>query len=76
MIELVAIVMVFSIPLTAIITTHTRKQTKLKQSMLADQLELEKLKQENFVIETEKLRLELEQMRLEEPKKDHLFLNK
>lgn len=76
MIELVAIVMVFSIPLTAIITTHTRQHTKLKQSMLADQLELEKLKQENFMIETEKLRLELEQMRLEESKKDHQFLIK
>lgn len=76
MVELVAIVLVFSIPLTAIITTHMRKQTRLKQSMLADQLELEKLKQENFVIETDKLRLELEQMRLEEPKKDHQFLIK
>ncbi|MTD31508.1 hypothetical protein [Planomicrobium sp. YIM 101495] len=76
MVDLVAVVMIFSIPLTAIITTHSRKQTRLKQSMLADQLELEKVKQENFLIETEKLRLELEQMRLEEPKKDHQFLIK
>lgn len=77
MVDLIAVVMIFSIPLSAIITTHLHKQTKLKKAMLEHELELEKLKQENFVIETEKLRLQLEQMRLEDSTKEqHRFLIK
>ncbi|AZU64640.1 hypothetical protein [Neobacillus mesonae] len=65
---LVAIVMVFGIPITAIVTSHFQKQTKLKAGMVKDQLELEKLKHENYLIETEKMRLELEKMKLDSPK--------
>ncbi|WP_064093529.1 hypothetical protein [Rossellomorea aquimaris] len=64
----IAVVMIFSIPIIAIVTDHFQKQTKLKQKMIHDELELEKLKHENFVIETQKMRLELEQMKLEDPK--------
>lgn len=62
-IALVGTVMVFSIPLAAIITNHFRKQTKLKGQFIQDQLQLEKLKNENYLLETEKLRLELEKMK-------------
>ncbi|MGG0719568.1 hypothetical protein ABE096_18580 [Robertmurraya massiliosenegalensis] len=58
----IAVVMFLSIPIVAIITDHFQKQTKMKHKMLKDQLELEKLKHKNFLIETEKMRLELEQM--------------
>ncbi|GIN61824.1 hypothetical protein J27TS8_18170 [Robertmurraya siralis] len=58
----VTVIMIFSIPLVAIITDHFQKQTKMKHKMIKDQLELEKLKHQNFLIETEKMRLELEQM--------------
>ncbi|MEH7125617.1 hypothetical protein V7122_04475 [Bacillus sp. JJ1532] len=64
----VAVVMVFSIPIIAIVTSHFQKQTKTKHKMIQDQIELEKLKQENYLIETQKMRLELEQMQLEEYK--------
>ncbi|KIL53722.1 hypothetical protein KP77_00650 [Jeotgalibacillus alimentarius] len=57
---LVAVVMVFSVPLTAIMTTHFRKQTQSKHQIIDKQLELEKLKHENYMLETEKLRLELD----------------
>lgn len=57
---LVAIVMVFSIPLTAILTSHFRKQARSKHEIIDKQLELEKLKHENYMLETEKLRLELD----------------
>lgn len=60
----IAVIMIFSIPILGIITDHFQKQSKLKQKMIEDQLELEKLKHENFVIETQKMRLELEQMKL------------
>ena len=58
----IAVIMVFSIPIIAIVTSHFQKQAKIKQDMLKDQLELEKLKHENYLIETEKMRLQLEQM--------------
>ncbi|MGE6752916.1 hypothetical protein ACQKFO_05680 [Rossellomorea sp. NPDC071047] len=62
----IAVIMIFSIPILGIITDHFQKQSKLKQKMVEDQLELEKLKHENFVIETQKMRLELEQMKLQD----------
>ncbi|MCH4826522.1 hypothetical protein [Planococcus halocryophilus] len=73
---MVAIIMVLSIPLAAIITTHLQKQTKIKGQMITDELELEKLKHENFVIETQKMRLELEQMKLEDAKENENLLLK
>jgi len=57
---LVAVIMIFGIPIVAIVTTHLQKQSKIKAEMLKDQLELEKLKHENYLIETEKMKLELE----------------
>ena len=64
----IAVIMIFSIPIIAIVTDHFQKQTKLKQKMIQSELELEKLKHDNFVIETQKMRLELEQMKLDDPK--------
>jgi hypothetical protein len=60
MVGLVTIIMVFSIPIVAILTSHFQKQTKLKRDMLKDELELEKLKHENYLLETEKMKLELQ----------------
>jgi len=62
----ITIIMVFSIPLVAIVTSHFQKQTKLKQEMLKDELELERLRNQNFLIETEKMKLELEKMTIEQ----------
>lgn len=62
----IAVIMIFSIPIIAILTTHFQKQTKLKLKMIESQLELEKLKHENYVIETQKMRIELEQMKLDD----------
>ena len=44
--------------------------------MLQTELELEKLKHDNYVIETQKMRLELEQMKLEDAKKDDYLMLK
>ena len=64
---IIAVIMVFSIPIIAILTTHFQKQSKIKLQMIESQLELEKLKHENYLIETQKMRLELEQMKIENP---------
>ena len=57
----IAVVMIFSIPIIAIIADHLQSQTKLKREMIESQLELERLKHENFLLETEKMKLELKQ---------------
>ncbi|WP_313799243.1 hypothetical protein [Cytobacillus sp.] len=64
----IAVVMIFSIPIIAIVTDHFQKQSKIKHKMIQDELELEKLKHQNYLIETQKMRLELEQMQHEEQK--------
>ncbi|NCU17766.1 hypothetical protein [Pallidibacillus pasinlerensis] len=63
LIPLTAIVMIFSVPLVAILTTHVRKSKKIQAEIIKDQLELERVKQQNYLLETEKLRLELEKMK-------------
>ena len=52
-----------AIPITAIITSYFSKQSKLKLEVLKQEIELEKVRNEGYVIETEKLRLEIEQTR-------------
>lgn len=60
---IVAVVM--CVPITAIITDHKQKAIKFKADIIRQEIELEKLKQQNFIIETEKMKLELEQMKLD-----------
>ncbi len=52
-----------SIPITAIITYHFSRQSKLKLEALKYEIELEKQRKESYVIESEKLRLEIEHTR-------------
>lgn len=59
MTELISVIMIFSIPIVAIVTSHKRGQSKIQYKMIKEQIELEKLKQENFLLETEKMKLEL-----------------
>lgn len=58
---IVAVSMV--VPITRIVTGHLEKMAKIKGDIVHNQIELEKLKQQNFVIETEKMKIELEQMK-------------
>ncbi|MBS4212545.1 MULTISPECIES: hypothetical protein [Neobacillus] len=67
---LIAIIMVFTIPIVAIVGGLSVQKTKLRAKMVKDELELEKLKHQNYLIETEKMRLELEKIQLESPKND------
>ncbi|AZV62450.1 hypothetical protein [Peribacillus frigoritolerans] len=66
MFGIITVVMIFSIPIIAILTSHFEKQSKNKHKMLQVELGLEKLKHENFLMETEKMRLELDQMKYEQ----------
>lgn len=60
-IGLVAVLMGLSIPLSAIWTTHLRKSQQVRVQIVKDEIELERLKYDNFILETEKLRLDLQQ---------------
>ncbi|SOC37722.1 hypothetical protein [Ureibacillus acetophenoni] len=51
------------IAVAGIVTDYLHKQSKLKIEATRQEIELEKLRQENFMLETEKLRLEIEQSR-------------
>lgn len=69
----IATIMIFSIPIIAIVTSHFQKQSKTKHKIIQDQIELEKLKQQNYLLETQKMRLELEQMQLENNSKTNIL---
>ncbi|MBS4198105.1 hypothetical protein KHA93_00325 [Bacillus sp. FJAT-49732] len=62
--------MVCSIPILGIITDHLRSSANIKGKFIQDQLELEKMKHQNYLLETEKLKLELERMQLESSKEE------
>lgn len=53
--------LIVSIPIVAIVTKHKRSAMNIQLQMIEKETELEKLKMENYVIETEKMRVELEQ---------------
>lgn len=62
-IALVSIVFGAAIPICGILTNYFSKQSKLKLEVLKQEIELEKIRKESYIIETEKLRLEIEQTR-------------
>jgi hypothetical protein len=61
----ITVIMVFSIPLVAILTSHYQRVAKIKHNMIKDEIELERLKHDNYLLETEKMKLEL--LNLESP---------
>ncbi|MFJ7511587.1 hypothetical protein ACIQW7_19330 [Peribacillus simplex] len=74
MLGIITVVLIFSIPIIGILTSHFEKQSKIKHNMLKVELELEKLKHENFLMETEKMRLELDQMKLDQKRDEPRLL--
>lgn len=54
-----------TVPVTRLITDHLQKMAKIKGELVREEIELEQLKQQNYIIETEKMKLELEKMRVE-----------
>ena len=77
MVEIMALaipIIAVSIPIVAIVTHHKRKNALIQHKIILDQLELEKLKHENYLIETQKMRLELEKIQLENSKNEQKIL--
>lgn len=59
------VMIVMTVPLTAILTEHRRRMAGYQKDRLKEEIELEKLKQQNFIAETEKMKLELEKLKLD-----------
>lgn len=63
-----------TVPVTRVITDHLQKMAKIKGELVREEIELEQLKQQNYIIETEKMKLELEKMRVEyKPEREDLM---
>lgn len=58
------VALVMAVPITEVITKYKERTLKIKAEIIREEIALEKLKQQNFIIETEKMKLELEKMRL------------
>ncbi|MED1204077.1 hypothetical protein [Heyndrickxia acidicola] len=72
---LITVILIFSLPIIKVITNHVEKQTQARNDIVKNELELEKLKHANFLMETEKMRLELqkEQLQYDLPKTETVF---
>jgi len=77
----IPVIMVFSIPLYAINRTFNQKDKKLELKELEEKKELEKIKQENYLLENKQMQLELnkikeerEKMYVEDDKKDRWLI--
>ncbi|WP_204189655.1 hypothetical protein [Mammaliicoccus sciuri] len=63
---LMVVLIVLILSVAGLIKNHQSKTVrieKIKSQRVKDELELEKLKHENYLLETDKMRLELEQMK-------------
>ena len=65
-----AIIMIFMIPIIAIVTEHSKQKAKIQLETVKEEVRLEELKNQNFLLETEKMKLELEKMSLDDGKQD------
>jgi competence protein ComGC len=65
LIGMTAVIMIFSIPIIAIVTEHSKQKAKIKHDTIKEEIKLEQLKYQNYLLETDKMRLELEKMNLE-----------
>lgn len=68
LIATVPVVLFFSVPLYAINSRHKQKTQKLEIMKIQEEKELERLRQENFVIENKQMQLELDRMKEERAK--------
>jgi competence protein ComGC len=70
MIGMTAVIMIFLIPIIAIVTEHSKQKAKINLDTVKEEVRLEELKNQNYLLETEKMKLELEKMSLEDAKQD------
>ena len=74
MIGMTAVIMIFLIPIIAIVTEHSKQRAKIHLDTVKEEVRLEELKNQNFLLETEKMKLELEKLSLEDKQQDPFII--
>ncbi|HBV23735.1 MAG TPA: hypothetical protein DEB42_08140 [Jeotgalicoccus sp.] len=73
---LAAVILTFTIPLYAIYRGYNQSDDKMELKKMKEQRRLEEIKQENYLLENESMRIELDKIKKENAKKQKALENK
>lgn len=73
---LAAVILTFTVPLYAIYRGYNQSDDKMELKKMKEQRRLEEIKQENYLLENESMRIELDKIKKENAKKQKALENK
>lgn len=73
---LAAVILTFTIPIYAIYRGYNQSDDKMELKKMKEQRRLEEIKQENYLLENESMRIELDRIRKENSKRQKSLENK
>ncbi|WP_240921799.1 hypothetical protein [Jeotgalicoccus sp. S0W5] len=73
---LVAVILTLTIPIYAIYRGYNQSDEKLEIKKMKEQRKLEEIKQENYLLENESMRIELDRIKKENARKQEALENK
>ena len=73
---LAAVILTFTIPLYAIYRGYNQSDDKMELKKMKEQRRLEEIKQENYLLENESMRIELDKIKKENERKQKALDNK
>lgn len=73
---LTAVILTFAVPLYAIFRGFNQSDEKVQLKKLKEQTKLEQIKQENYLLENESMRIELDKIKKENERKQKALDNK
>lgn len=73
---LTAVILTFAVPLYAIFRGFNQSDEKVQLKKLKEQTKLEQIKQENYLLENESMRIELDKIKKENERKQKVLDNK
>jgi|SRR5699024_7137803 len=73
---LAAVILTFTVPLYAIYRGYNQSDDKMELKKMKEQRRLEEIKQENYLLENESMRIELDKIKEENARKQKALENK
>lgn len=73
---LAAVILTFTVPLYAIYRGYNQSDDKMELKKMKEQRRLEEIKQENYLLENESMRIELDKIKKENERKQKSLENK
>ena len=73
---LAAVILTFTVPLYAIYRGYNQSDDKMELKKMKEQRRLEEIKQENYLLENESMRIELDKIKKENERKQKALENK